>query len=227
MKQKLPIIIIIAISIAAFFYYDAGQYLSLEYIKNTQNQLLTYYNNSPFIVILVFFLFYVVVTALSLPGATIMTLSAGMLFGLTWGVVIVSFASTIGASLAFIISRFILYSSIQEKYADKLDKINKGIKKEGAFYLFALRLVPLFPFFLINIIMGVTQIRLWTFFWVSQVGMFLGTIVYVYAGTELAKVNTLGDIVSIRLLVAFSILGLFPIVTKRLLEYVRIRKNNG
>lgn len=227
MKRKLPIILVIAIFIAVFFYYDAGQYLSLEYIKDTQNQLLTYYSNSPFIVISVFFLFYVAVTALSLPGATIMTLAAGMLFGLTWGVVIVSFASTIGASLAFIIARFILHDAIQKKYADKLERVNNGIKNEGAFYLFALRLVPLFPFFLINIIMGLTPIRLWTFFWVSQVGMLLGTVVYVYAGTELAKISTLSDIVSLRLLIAFSILGLFPIAAKKLLEFIRGKKNHG
>jgi len=168
---------------------------------------------------LVFFLVYVAVTGLSLPGAAVMTLIAGAIFGLLWGTVIVSFASTLGATLAFLASRFLLREWVQGKFGDKLKPINDGVAREGAFYLFALRLVPAFPFFVINLVMGLTPIRTWTFYWVSQIGMLAGTIAYVYAGTQLGEFR-----ISVGLLVAFAILGIFPLAAKKALDAIKARR---
>src|SRR5436190_14927783 len=166
-----------------------------------------------------FFAIYVLVTGLSLPGAAMLTLVAGALFGLVWGVVIVSFASTIGATLAFLASRYLLRDWVQGKFGEKLRTINEGVDKEGAFYLFALRLVPAFPFFLINLVMGLTKMPTRTYFWVSQVGMLAGTIAYVYAGTQLGQFKISGGLIA-----AFVILGVFPLVAKRVLDALKARK---
>ncbi|MCB1831170.1 MAG: FAD-dependent oxidoreductase, partial [Gammaproteobacteria bacterium] len=171
-----------------------------------------------------FFLVYVLVTALSLPGAAIMTLAVGAIFGLLVGTVLVSFASTIGATLAFIIARFLLRDAVEAKFGDKLGAINRGIAKDGAFYLFGLRLVPLFPFFVINLAMGLTSIRTWTFAWVSQVGMLLGTIVYVNAGTQLARIDSLSGILSPGLIFSFVLLGVFPLIAKKILAGIKAKK---
>src|SRR5436190_17528809 len=166
-----------------------------------------------------FFAIYVLVTGLSLPGAAMLTLVAGALFGLLWGVVIVSFASTMGATLAFLASRYLLRDWVQARFGDKLKTINQGVEREGAFYLFALRLVPAFPFFLINLVMGLTPMATRTFFWVRQLGMLAGTIAYVYAGTQLGQFR-----ISIGLVAAFVILGIFPIVAKKVLDALKARK---
>ena len=166
---------------------------------------------------------YIAVTALSLPGAAVLTLAGGALFGLGVGTVAVSFASTIGATLACLVSRFLLREWVQNKFGDKLMTINNGIEKEGAFYLFSLRLVPIFPFFVINLLMGLTRMKLFTFFWVSQIGMFAGTIVYVNAGKELAKIDSLSGIMSPGVLISFVVLGLFPITVKKLLAFYKTK----
>jgi uncharacterized membrane protein YdjX (TVP38/TMEM64 family) len=166
---------------------------------------------------------YIAVTALSLPGAVVLTLAGGGLFGLVVGTVVVSFASTIGATLACLVSRFFLREWVQSKFGDKLTTINNGIEKEGAFYLFSLRLVPIFPFFVINLLMGLTRMRLFTFYWVSQIGMFAGTIVFVNAGKELAKIDSLAGIMSPGLIGSFVVLGLFPITVKKLLAFYKAR----
>ena len=153
-----------------------------------------------------------------------MTLVAGALFGVWVGTLLVSFASTIGATLAFLVARFVLGESLQEKYGDRLKVINDGMEREGAFYLFALRLIPAFPFFLVNLLMALTRIPIWTFYWVSQTGMLAGTVAYVYAGTELAKVESAGDVLSPTLLMAFVVLGLLPLVAKRGVAWVRMRR---
>ena len=216
MKKIILILIMIALMIA-FFVFDLGHYLSLEAIKASQADISKWQASQPLLVGLSFFALYVAVTALSLPGAAVMTLAAGAFFGLLWGMVIVSFASTIGASLAFLVSRFVLRDSVQLKFGERLISINKGIKKEGAFYLFTLRLVPAFPFFLINLLMGLTPIKLWTFFWVSQVGMLAGTFVYVNAGTQLAQIDGLSGILSPTLLLSFVLLGGFPLLAKKVI----------
>jgi len=199
-----------------------GQYLTLEYIKTSQDKFHALYQSHRFGVIAAYMGIYIAVAALSLPGAAVLTLAGGALFGLTVGTVAVSFASTIGATLACLFSRFLLREWVQNKFGDKLVTINDGIEKEGAFYLFSLRLVPIFPFFVINLLMGLTRMRLFTFFWVSQIGMLAGTIVFVNAGKELAKIDSLSGILSPGVLISFAVLGLFPItVTKLLALYKR------
>ena len=223
-KSKLILLLLVAAAIAAFFIFDLGKYFSLDYFKSQQAVFDAYYQANPLQAGAIFFIVYVAVTALSLPGAAIMTLVAGAIFGLLWGVFIVSFASTIGATLAFLVARFLLRDSIQAKFGDKLKAFNTGVEKEGGFYLFTLRLVPAFPFFMINVVMGLTAMKAWTFFWVSQVGMFLGTIVFVNAGTELAKITSLKGILSPGVLGAFVLLGIFPLIAKKIIDSLKARK---
>ena len=180
--------------------------------------------DNPVLSIGVFFAIYVAVTALSLPGAAILTLAAGALFGLVQGLVIVSFASSVGATLAFLVSRFILRDTVRNKFKEKLKKIDEGVEKQGAFYLFTLRLVPVFPFFLINLLMGLTSLKTWTFYWVSQIGMLAGTAVYVNAGTQLAQIDSLSGIVSPGLIFSFVLLGIFPWIAKGIVALVNRRR---
>lgn len=222
--KKLLILALIASVVILFFASGADQLLTLESIKSSQNRIAEWRDTQPLLVGVGFLLIYVAVTALSLPGAAVMTLAAGAFFGLFWGTVIVSFASTIGATLAFLVARFVLRESVQSKFGDRLKAINEGVAKEGAFYLFTMRLVPLFPFFLINLLMGLTPIRTLTFYWVSQVGMLAGTLVYVNAGTQLAQIDSLSGILSPALLLSFAALGVFPIVAKSVINSVKNQK---
>ena len=215
--RRVVIVGLIALGIAAFRFFDLGQYLSLAYIKASQEKFQALYLSHRLLVIAAYMGIYIAVTALSLPGAVVLTLAGGALFGLAVGTVAVSFASTIGATLACIVSRFLLREWVQGKFGDKLAAINHGIEKEGAFYLFSLRLVPIFPFFVINLLLGLTRMRLFTFFWVSQIGMLAGTVVFVNAGKELAKIDSLSGILSPGVLISFVVLGLFPITVKKLL----------
>jgi uncharacterized membrane protein YdjX (TVP38/TMEM64 family) len=217
-------IVIVAFVIAvvfAFKFFDLGQYLTLGYIKASQEKFQGLYLSNRWFVIGGYMLIYILVTALSLPGAAVLTLAAGALFGLLVGTVVVSFASTIGATLAAFVSRFILRDWVQGKFGDKLTAVNEGIDKEGAFYLFTMRLIPIFPFFVINLLMGLTTMSLLTFYWVSQVGMLAGTVVYVNAGKELGKIESLSGILSPGLIFSFVLLGLFPIVVKKLMALYR------
>ena len=223
-SKKLGIISVFVLLIAAFFIFDLGQYLSFEYLKSQREVFQSYAVSTPIMAALFFFIAYVLVTGLSLPGAAIMTLLAGALFGLVEGVILVSFASTIGASIAFIVSRLVLKDWVQTKFGDSLKAINSGIEKEGAFYLFGLRLVPLFPFFVINLVMGLTPIKVRTFFWVSQVGMLPGTIVYVNAGTQLGQLESAAGILSPALIASFILLGIFPIIAKKIMDAIQARK---
>ena len=222
--KKIIILSVILVAIAAFFAFDLGQFLSLENIKASQADIVQWQVENALLVALSFFGIYIAVTGLSLPGAAVMTLAAGAFFGLLWGTVIVSFASTIGATLAFLMSRFVLRDSIQKKFGDRLKTINKGIERDGAFYLFTLRLVPAFPFFLINMLMGLTPIRTGTFFIVSQIGMLAGTLVFVNAGTQLAQVDSLSGILSPSLLLSFVLLGVFPLIAKKIIARIKQRK---
>ncbi len=200
---------------------DAADMLSLSYIQEHQQMLEMQFARHPWIFMLGYIATYIVVTALSIPGATILTLLGGFIFGLVNGVVAVSFASTIGASLAFLLSRFLFKDWVEAKYAKALKIINKGIDNEGAFYLFAMRLMPLFPFFMVNILCGLTRIRLWVFFVVSQVGMLPATIIYVFAGTQLATIKQLSDITSPGMLGALMLLGVLPLLAKKMVEVIR------
>ncbi|WKT60408.1 FAD-dependent oxidoreductase [Microbulbifer thermotolerans] len=222
--KKIGLLILLAILVAGFFYFDLHQLTTLDGLKNGLSQFESWRAEAPILVGGVFFLIYVLVTALSLPGAAVMTLAAGALFGLLWGTVIVSFASTIGATLAFLVSRYLLRDTVQSRFGERLSPINKGIEKEGAFYLFTLRLVPVFPFFLINLLMGLTPLRALTFYWVSQLGMLAGTLVYVNAGTQLANLTSLSGILSPSLLASFALLGIFPLLAKKILTLIKNRR---
>ena len=219
--KRILIVLAGAAVVAAFFYFDLRQYLTLDYIKESQEHFRRLYENNRLSVLGTYMAIYIVVTALSLPGAAIMTLAGGALFGLTVGTVAVSFASTICATFACIVSRYLLRDWVQDKFGERLATINEGIEKEGALYLFTLRLIPVFPFFVINLLMGLTRMRLITFFWVSQLGMLAGTIVFVNAGKELAKIDSLQGILSPGLIISFVILGLFPITVKKIMELYR------
>ena len=221
---KIGILAVIVVLIASFFIFDLSQYLTLGYLKSQQQVFNDYYQHNRFSTLLIYFVVYIVVTALSLPGATVMTLAGGALFGLWTALIVVSFASSIGATLAFLVSRFLLRDWVQGKFGDKLQAINDGVEKEGAFYLFSLRLVPLFPFFVINLVMGLTPLKTSLYYIVSQVGMLAGTFVFVNAGTQLGQLESAGGILSPGLLISFALLGIFPLVAKRILSIFQARK---
>lgn len=208
----------------AYFGFDLDRYLSLDYFKSQQVTVEAWRAARPITAALVYFVLYVAVTGLSLPGATVMTLVGGAVFGLLWGLVLVSFASSVGATLAFLASRFLLRDWVQQHFGDRLRAVNTGVEKEGSFYLFTLRLVPAFPFFAINLLMGLTPIRAWTFYWVSQIGMLAGTFVYVNAGTQLAGIDSLSGILSPALLGSFALLGIFPLLAKKIVGAVAAKK---
>jgi pyruvate/2-oxoglutarate dehydrogenase complex dihydrolipoamide dehydrogenase (E3) component/uncharacterized membrane protein YdjX (TVP38/TMEM64 family) len=218
-KSRLFLVAAIVALIVAFFAFGLDRYFTLELFKSQHAAIEAYVRANPLLSAAAYFAIYVAVTGLSLPGAVVMTLAGGAVFGLLWGTVIVSFASSIGATLAFLASRFLLRDWVQGKFGERLKPINSGIEKEGAFYLFALRLVPAFPFFLINLAMGLTPIRTWTFYWVSQIGMLAGTIAYVYAGTTLGEFR-----ISFELVLAFALLGVFPLIAKKGLDAIQARR---
>ena len=222
--KKITLVVAAIFLVLIFFALDLNSYLSLHSLKVSLGQFEAWRAASPVLVGLSFLLFYVIVAALSLPGAAVLTLAAGALFGLLWGTVIVSFASSIGATLAFLVSRYLFRDAIQSRFGDRLSAINNGMAKDGVFYLFTLRLVPLFPFFIVNLLMGLTPIRTSSYYWVSQVGMLAGTLVYVNAGTQLAKISGLSSIVSPGLLISFTLLGVFPLLAKWFLHFLQRRR---
>jgi len=224
MNSRRAVLLLVAALIAAFFIFDIGQYLTLDFLKSQHQSFLDYYATHQALTIALYFSLYILVTALSLPGAAIMTLAGGAIFGLASGVVIISFASTIGATLAFLISRFLLRDYVQSRFGDKLKAVNAGIERDGDFYLFTLRLIPIFPFFIINLVMGLTPMKAWRFYLVSQIGMLPGTIVYVNAGSQLGKLDSLSGILSPSLLLSFALLGLFPLMAKKFVEWLKQRK---
>ena len=224
-QPRLILLIIIAIFIGAFFYFGLGQYLTLESLKAQQSVIEDYRAAKPFSTVALYVLVYIAVTGLSLPGATILTLAGGVVFGVLWGTIIVSFASTIGATLAFLAARFLFRDSVTAKFGDSLKAINEGLEREGGFYLFTLRLVPVFPFFMINLLMGLTKMKTWTFYLVSQIGMLAGTVVYVNAGTQLGKIKSLAGILSPALLGSFILLGLFPLLAKKVIAAFKSEDN--
>lgn len=222
--KKTGLVLLLGGLIVAFFVFDLGQYLNLATLKASQDDIAAYRAAKPLLAAGVYFAVYVVVTALSLPGAALLTLAGGAVFGLWTGLVIVSFASTIGATLAFLISRFLLRDWVLARFGARLKTIDEGVRRDGAFYLFTLRLVPAFPFFLINLLMGLTAMKARTFYWVSQLGMLAGTVVYVNAGTQLARVDALAGIVSPGLLASFALLGVFPLLARKLVDWVQARR---
>jgi len=225
--KKLVLVGLIAVLVILFFAFDLNQYMTLSYLKESRSAFQTLYAEHALAVIAVFFLIYIGVTALSLPGAAVMTLAGGALFGFWAGLVLISFASTIGATLACFVARYLFQDWAQSKLGSWSDKINAGIQKEGAFYLFTMRLIPAIPFFAINLGMALTNMRLLTFYWVSQVGMLPGTVVYINAGKQLGEINNVGDILSLDLIVSFVILGIFPLVVKRIVNFARAKAGKG
>ncbi|MBL44080.1 MAG: pyridine nucleotide-disulfide oxidoreductase [Sphingomonadaceae bacterium] len=222
--KKLLIILILAALIAAYFAFGLGDYLTVEGVKQVADDVGGYYARNPAQVIALFFLVYVAVTAASLPGAAVMTLAAGAMFGVLVGTIVVSFASTLGATLAFLASRYVLRDTIEARFGERLKAVNQGLERDGAFYLFTIRMIPLFPFFVVNLVMGLTRIRAWTYAWVSQVGMLLGTIVYVNAGTQLARIDSLAGIASPAVLISFALLGIAPWFAKAIIAWIKRRK---
>jgi pyruvate/2-oxoglutarate dehydrogenase complex dihydrolipoamide dehydrogenase (E3) component/uncharacterized membrane protein YdjX (TVP38/TMEM64 family) len=222
--RKILLLLVVLVGIVTFFAFDLDRYFSLAFLKERQASFAALREQQPLQLALGYFLVYVAVTALSLPGATIVTLAGGAIFGLGWGLLIVSFASSIGATLAFLTARFLLRDSVQARFGQRLADMDKGIQRDGAFYLFTLRLIPVVPFFVINLLMGLTKMKAWTFYWVSQLGMLAGTAVYVNAGTQLGQLESLQGILSPGLLGSFVLLGLFPLIARKVVEAVQKRK---
>jgi uncharacterized membrane protein YdjX (TVP38/TMEM64 family) len=220
MKKAVLALVLIG-AIAAYFVFDLGQYLSLENFKASQADIVAAKDANPALYIAGFFLLYVAVTGLSIPGAAIMTLVAGALFGVVLGTIIVSFASTMGATLAFLSSRYVLRDWVQGKFGERLRAVDDGLEKDGAFYLFTLRLIPMFPFFVINLLMGLTRIKTGTFFWVSQIGMLPATIVFVNAGTQISRIESTAGLLSPALIASFVALAFFPWAAKAIVAVVK------
>ncbi|SHF01894.1 Pyruvate/2-oxoglutarate dehydrogenase complex, dihydrolipoamide dehydrogenase (E3) component [Modicisalibacter ilicicola DSM 19980] len=223
-RKRLIVLAVVAIAIILFFASGANDALTLDNIKHQQARFQSWFAADPGLVAGGFFTLYVAMAAFSLPGAALLTLLAGALFGLGWGMLIVSFASTIGATLAFLIARLVAQRPLEKRFSRQLASINRGIEREGAFYLFTLRLVPIFPFFIINLVMGLTRMRPWTFYWVSQLGMLPGTLVYVNAGRELGELESLGGILSPGLIASFVLIGIFPLLARWLVEFAKRRR---
>jgi len=215
------IIIFFLASIMAGFFFDIGQYLSFETIKEQHEKLILLIESNYIFYFILFFFIYIIVTAFALPFAAIKTVLAGALFGLIPGVILTSFASSIGSTLCFLMSRFVLRDFVQNKYSKYLDKINKGIKDDGIYYLFFLRLSPIFPFFIINLVFGLTKMKTMTFYIISQIGMLIGTVVFVNAGVQLSKISSMSDILSFNLILSFILIGLVPLIIKKLIQIIK------
>ena len=226
-SKILALIVLVAVIAGGVIYFDLTSYMNLETLKSKQRELSQYIEDNLLMSSVYYFAAYTIATAVSIPGALILTLAGGALFGLLHGLILVSFASTCGATLAFLASRFFLKEMIQSKFSSSLKSVNEGIQKEGGFYLFTLRLVPLFPFFLINLVMGLTPMKAFTFFWISQLGMLPGTFVYVNAGTQISKIDSLQGILSPTLWLSFALLGIFPIVAKKIIDWVKARRQKS
>lgn len=223
-KSKLVLLLLVAALAIGFFALDLGRFLNLTYLRESQTSFAQLYAQSPWLVRGTYFVVYVAVAALSLPGAALVTLAGGGIFGLGWGLLLVSFASALGATLSFWMARFVLRDLVQSRFGTRLAEIDRGVQRDGALYLFSLRLIPIVPFFVINLAMGLTSMRAWKFYWVSQLGMLAGTAVYVNAGTQLANIQSLKDVVSPALLGSFVLLGLFPLLARKVMDMVKQRQ---
>ncbi len=221
--KKILLLALLAALAGAFFAFGLGDAFSLASIKANQTRFALFYAENPALTLGGFFLLYVAVTALNLPGATILGLAGGALFGFWAGVAVISFASSIGATLACALSRYLFRAAVLRRFGDRLAGINEGVAREGAYYLFTMRLIPAIPFFVINMVMGLTSMRLFTFYWVSQIGMLPGTAVYVNAGRELGSIDSLSGVLSPGLLLSFILLGVFPLIVKKALALFKHR----
>ena len=222
--KQLVIIAVLAVAFAAFWYFDLGRYLNFETMTGSIEELRAWRAANPALAAGAFFAAYVAVTGLSLPGAAIMTLAGGALFGFSVALLLVSFASSLGATLALLVSRLLLRDWVQGRFGRQLSAVNRGFERDGAFYLFSLRLVPIFPFFVINLIAGLLPIPTWRFYWVSQLGMLPATAVYVNAGTQLGQLESAAGILSPALIGSFVLLALFPFIARGVLSRIKKRR---
>lgn len=225
--KRIVILGAVIVAIGVFFAMGLGDYLSLEYLQASRDRAVEQVQQEPLLTSLTFFAVYVLVTGLSLPGAAVMTLAAGAVFGVIWGVILVSFASSVGATIAFLIARSLLGEWVERRFGKYLAPINAGLQTEGIFYLFSIRMVPVFPFFVVNLLMGLTRIGVLQFYCVSQIGMLAGTLVYVFAGTQLAQIHRLGDVLSPGLMLALTLLGVFPLVARKLVGLAAERRGGA
>lgn len=225
--KPIQIILLAAVVIAVicFFAFGLTEYFSLSFLQEQRLRIVDFYRDNPAITILLFVLLYVALTGLSIPSATGLTLLAGAIFDLVVGVLVVSVASVCGASVAFVIARYLFREPVRKKFPEQFATINKGIEKDGAFYLFAIRLVPVIPFFVTNVAMSLTTIKLWTFFWVSYIGMLAATTVFVNAGSQLGQLESMSGILSPALIGSLVLLGVFPLVAKWTLNYIRRKRS--
>ena len=224
-KTKILLVIIIIAVIASYVFFDLGRFLTLSFIQSQLSEIQQFRDENFGLTALLYFTAYIAITALSIPGAVIVTLLGGAIFGVLWGTLIVSFASSIGATLAFLVSRLLLRDWVQSKFGHYLGPINRGVEKDGNFYLFSIRMVPLFPFFIVNLLMGLTPISVGSFYIVSQIGMLVGTAVYVNAGSELAQITSLSGLVSPSVILSFVLLGLFPLAAKFIVGLIKRNKS--
>lgn len=223
-KSKIAVVAVIAVIVIAFFAFDLGRFFNPDFLKQQQQNISNFYAENPWQTISIYFLVYVAMATLSLPGAVWITLIGGAIFGTLTASVIVSFASSVGATLAFLVARFLLRDWVQDRFGNRLETINQGMAKDGAFYLFTLRMIPIIPFWLINLLMGLTKIKTWVFYVVSQIGMLTATVIYVNAGSQLAKIDSLSGILSPGLLISLSLIGIFPLLAKKIVAILKARK---
>lgn len=222
-KQIMVVVVIICL-FAVYEILNLGQYLTLSHIKASREKLALLYSEHRILVIAVYMLIYILYSSLPLPGAEILSIAGGVLFGVWAGTIIVSFSSSIGATLACLISRFLLRDCLQSRFGDWVSTINRGIERDGAFYLFSLRLIPVIPYFAVNLVMGLSRMPLKTYYLVSQIGMIPATFLFVNAGKELTRINSPSDVLSPRLLLSLVLIGLFPLVAKKLLILYKLNR---
>ncbi|MDH3694019.1 MAG: TVP38/TMEM64 family protein [Gammaproteobacteria bacterium] len=221
---RIIIAIVIALLLVAFLVTGLPKYISLEYLKEQKNALQSLYQANPIKVSLVYVASYVVMAMLSLPVAFVMTLTAGVIFGVLWGTTLAVVASTLGATLGFLVARLLLHDFVQGKFGENLTIVNEGIRRDGAFYLFTMRVIPIFPFFVINAVMGLTPMRTMVFLFTTLVGMVPITLIITNAGMELGRIESASDIFSPRLIFSFVLFGLFPLIAKKILDYIKLRR---
>lgn len=213
--------------IVLIIYFRLYEYASIEFIQTQHERIVNYYENNQVLCLAIYFLLYIVLTGLSIPSATGLTLFGGAVFGLTTGSIVVALASSIGATIACVVARYLFRDFIQRKFVTRVARVNEGIKRDGAVYLFALRLTPFVPYFVVNVVMALTPLRIWTFYWITQLSMLPATVIYVNAGSELAQITSLTDIVSPSMMLALFLLGIFPLVAKKLVQYLRLQSSTN
>jgi len=222
-KQKMIVFTFIALSVGLFFYLGLDSYLNFSYIKSKQIDFNEFKSENYILTVLIFILIYTLTTAASLPGAAILTLLSGALFGIVWGSLFASISSTMGATLSFLSSRYLFKNSVKASFPKAFDRINKGVDEDGSFYLFSVRLIPVFPFFVVNLLMGLTNIKTINYMWVSALGMLPGTVAYVNAGTQISQLKSASGILSVQLIGAFVFIGLLPLLSKKLIVFLKKR----